>query len=525
MRKLITTLLLLLSVSATLFAQNAIMPTPHSLKLGKGNLSISSKSKLIYNEDCAQSQTVATLLKKELDIYGASDNKVDLLLQLDKSLSVEKEGYVLNITDQKVEIKASDRAGLFYGAQSLIQLLRNGNGVVPICYVEDKPVYQWRGFMLDESRHFFGKEKVMEYLDIMAALKLNIFHWHLTDEPGWRIEIKRYPKLTSEGSIGNYTDPNAPSKFYTQEEIKEIVAYAAERSITVIPEFDMPGHATAAARAYPEISGGGEGRWEHFTFNPAKDETYEFISNVVDEIIELFPAPYLHIGADEVHFGNQGWFTDPEIQQFIKDNNLQNETGLEHYFARRVADIIYAKGRKVIGWDEVIDASISPEKAVIMWWRHDRKHQLVKALENGYDVIMTPRRPMYGDFYQYQTHKVGRYWDGYNPIEDIVAFPGSISNLFEGYEDQILGLQLSMWTERIDTENRLDYMTFPRLMAVAESGWTKEKNKNYSLFMLKLPLWLEWLKGRGIKYFDIFNPVLTPEPTTTERPADVLQNG
>ena len=195
----------------------------------------------------------------------------------------------------------------------------------------------------------------------MASLHLNVFHWHLTDEPGWRIEIKRFPKLTQEGAIGNWHDPKAPAAFYTQEDIKEIVAYAAERQIMVVPEFDMPGHATAVCRAYPEVSGGGEGRWAHFTFHPCKEETYTFISQIFDELFALFP------------YGNQSWFTDPEIQQFIQDKKLGNETGLEHYFIRRIADIVTSKGKTIIAWDEAIDAGVSPDKLIVMWWRHDRK--------------------------------------------------------------------------------------------------------------------------------------------------------
>ena len=197
------------------------------------------------------------------------------------------------------------------------------------------------------------------------------------------------------------------------------MAYAAERQIMVVPEFDMPGHATAVCRAYPEVSGGGEGRWKHFTFHPCKEETYRFISDVLDEIVALFPAPYIHIGGDEVHYGNQNWFTDPEIQNFIKEKGLINETGLEHYFIRRAADLVAAKGKKMIGWDEIVDAGISPSKALVMWWRHDRKYQLLKALEQGYQVVLTPRRPLYGDFVQDASHKVGRYWDGFNPLQDL----------------------------------------------------------------------------------------------------------
>ncbi len=434
------------------------------------------------------------------------------------------EAYRLEITPDSVFIQSATVTGAFRGEETLKQLLRSGKGTTSACVINDAPRYSWRGFMLDESRHFFGKEKVKQLLDIMASLRLNVFHWHLTDEPGWRIEIKKYPLLTKVGSKGNYHDPSAPAAFYTQEDIKDIVAYAAARHIMIVPEFDMPGHATAACRAYPELSGGGEGRWKDFTFHPCKEETFRFINDVLDELITLFPSPYIHIGGDEVHFGNQEWFTDPQIQQFIKDKQLMNETGLEQYFVRRVADIIAAKGKTMIGWDEIVDAGVSPDKAVVMWWRHDRRYQLLKALESGYRVIMTPRRPMYGDFVQYSTHNVGRYWDGYNPIEDVFSFPRSIEHLFKGYESQIMGMQYSLWTERVADVKRLDFMVFPRLVAAAEAAWTPAVRKDYSRFMRRLPFFLHWLDTKDIYYFDPFAPERRPEPTAPEK-EDVLQNG
>ena len=267
--------------------------------------------------------------------------------QLAESLKAELQHLPLSATEGgTIQFVLDEKNGLSEEAYQLTvtaeKVLRKGS--LQCCRIQNHPRYAWRGFMLDESRHFFGKEKVKQYLNLMASLHLNVFHWHLTDEPGWRIEIKRFPKLTQEGAIGNWHDPKAPAAFYTQEDIKEIVAYAAERQIMVVPEFDMPGHATAVCRAYPEVSGGGEGRWAHFTFHPCKEETYTFISQIFDELFALFPSPYIHIGGDEVHYGNQSWFTDPEIQQFIQDKQLGNETGLEHYFIRRIADIVASKG-------------------------------------------------------------------------------------------------------------------------------------------------------------------------------------
>lgn len=513
-------LLLVISLSA----QQTIFPTPVVCTAGKGYFEIGKQVQVEGNETYASQ--LAEMLKTNLMKLNlsAQSAKGKILVKLNKEAGLKDEGYRVKASEYQLVLEASSESGLYHGYEALLQMARFGKGKIQICNLVNYPRYEWRGFMLDESRHFFGKEKVKQYLDLMAVLHLNVFHWHLTDVTGWRIEIKRYPKLTEEGSIGNWHDPKAPSCFYTQEDIKEIVNYAAERHIMIVPEFDMPGHATAICRSYPEISGGGEGTWEHFTFHPCKDETYEFIGHIFDELFALFPSPYIHVGGDEVHFGNQSWYTDPQIQQFIKDKNLMNEVGLEHYFIRRIADMVASKGRTIITWDEAIDAEVSPEKSIIMWWRHDRKHQLVKALEKGYRVIMTPRRPMYSDFVQYGQHKVGRFWGGYNPIEDVYNFPASVMNLLQGYEDQILGVQMSMWTERVADPKRLDYMTFPRLVALSEAAWTLHKNKECSTFMQKLPFFLKYLDTLGIYYFNPFNSDSTPEPSAPEK-EDVLQNG
>ncbi|MDR2920103.1 MAG: beta-N-acetylhexosaminidase [Tannerella sp.] len=527
MKKILFVTLLFIGCIHFVSSQTRLFPTPAHVSVGKGTFSVYKD--IAFETSGEYPQLIATSLSDELSKLnlssGPDNQKGRIILTLNSNASIKNEGYLLQITADGVSMEASTESGIFYAKEALLQLVRFYKGELPVCSIKDYPRYEWRGFMLDESRHFFGKEKVKQYLNMMASLRMNIFHWHLTDEPGWRIEIKRYPKLTTIGAIGNYHDPGAPAAFYTQEDIKEIVAYAAERHIMVIPEFDMPGHATAVCRAYPEVSGGGEGRWQHFTFHPCKEETYEFISNVLDEIIELFPSPYIHIGGDEVHYGNQSWFTDPEIQQFIKDNDLKNEVGLEHYFVRRITDMVASKGKTIIGWDEIVDAGISPSKAVVMWWRHDRQYQLVKALEQGFTVIMTPRRPLYGDFVQYGSHKIGRFWGGYNPIEDLCRFPEPIVHLMQGYEDQVMGLQMSMWTERIADVKRLDYMTFPRLAAVAESAWTPAKSKECSLFMQKLPFFLDYLNEQNIYYFNPFNPEEHAEPGEPKRKEDVLQDG
>lgn len=521
--KRISCFIILLMVIAYSFAQLPLFPAPASYRNGKNTFPVNRLTTCQGNQGYAT--LLSSVLSNELKPFGLpAPVKNTILLQVDPSLDLDKEAYQLKITPDTILLKAASEAGLFHAKEALMQLARFGKGNVKCCVINDAPAFQWRGFMLDESRHFFGKEKVKQYLDIMASLRLNVFHWHLTDENGWRIEIKKYPKLTQIGAKGNWHDPEAAPVFYTQEDIREIVAYAADRHIMVVPEFDMPGHAIAVCKAYPEYSGGGEGRWEHFTFHPCKEETYRFIGEVLDELVQLFPSPYIHIGGDEVHYGNQSWFTDPQIQQFIQEKKLVDEKGLEYYFLRRAADLVAARGKTMIGWDEIVDAGISPDKAIVMWWRHDRKYQLLKALEQGYRVVMTPRRPFYADFVQHATHKVGRRWNGYNPLEDVYRFPESVSYLFKGYEKQVLGMQMCLWTERVADVNRLDFMTFPRLIALAEAAWTPMKEKECSMFLERLPVFLKYLDEKGINYFNPFRPLEQKEPGAPEK-EDVLQNG
>lgn len=511
-----------------------VIPKPQKFSLGQGYFPFNPQTKLVYADNALKSVADAyqDVLKNEFSILVTHQNnkllsKNAIYLQLDSKLG--KEEYVLDVQTDKIVCKASSNAGLFYGLQTLAQLIQteNGKSTVPALLIEDAPVYGWRGYMLDESRHFMGKDVVKQYLDIMARLKLNVFHWHLTDEQGWRIEIKRYPLLTKEGSVGSWSDANAPSAFYTQDEIKEIVEYAAQRHIMVVPEIDMPGHATAVGRSYPEISGGGEGRWKDFTFHPARETTYEFISNIFDEVVELFPAPYIHIGADEVHFGNQSWFTDPQIQKFIKDNNLKDEVGMEHYFVRKVCDIVNAKGRRMIGWDEIVNTGVSPDKAIIMWWRHDKPELLTQALDKGFDIILTPRIPCYFDFVQDDSHKIGRRWAGdFNELEAVYNFSGNISKLISSHPKQVLGMQANVWTERIKDKKRLDFMTYPRLMAIAENAWSDNKaaNLNYNEFENRVKIFLKYLDQFNINYFNPFNKNSTPEPWGPDR-QDVLADG
>ncbi len=361
--------------------------------------------------------------------------------------------------------------------------------------------------MLDESRHFFGVAEVKKILDLMALHKLNKFHWHLTDSPGWRIEIKQYPLLTSIGAKGNNSDPEAEAQFYTQKQISEIIRYAADRFIEVIPEIDMPGHATVAVRAYPEFSGGGSKKYPDFTFHPGKEGTYQFLTNVLKEVGDLFPSKYIHIGGDEVSFGNQQWTGFPEVQQLMKRENFKDLVAVEHHFLRRMADSIQKMGKTMIGWDEVVAANLTTHP-LVMWWRHDQPKMLELALRNGYEVILCPRIPLYFDFVQLESHKSGRKWAGkYAPLESVYDFP---SDKFTGgvsiSTPLVKGIQANLWTETMHTTNRLEFMTFPRLSALAEAAWTNQEVKNFDSFKKRMSSVNGIFQKSDVDYFDATNP-------------------
>ena len=519
---------------ANTFAQQThinVIPQPNNIIQGKDHFIINPKTVITCSsEQISKNVSILSSSLKEntgLELKTKKNAGAKNSIHLKLNPVLKPEAYHITIDKKGIVCEASSNVGMFYAVQTLLQSIKptDGKYAINCMIIEDSPQYQWRGFMLDDSRHFFGKEVVKQILDVMAYLKMNRFHMHLTDENGWRVEIKKYPKLTEIGAEGNWSDRNAPRKFYTQDDIREIIAYAAERHIMVIPEIDMPGHASAASRAYPEISGGGTGRWEGFTFHPAKETTYQFIDDVMTEIATLFPAPYIHIGGDEVHYGNKVWFTDPLIQQFIKDNNLKNEIGLEHYFVRRACDIVNSKGKTMIGWDEIIASGVTPDKAITMWWRHDKPKQLTTALNKGFSIIMTPRIPCYFDFVQDSTQQIGRRWGGkFNPINEVYTFPDDINSLIKNNQSQIMGMQASTWTERIADTKRLYYMIFPRLAAIAEDAWTNQTRKDYSSFENNIPDFLKYLDKKGINYFNPFDKKTTPEPWGPTK-ADVIAEG
>ncbi|PWK77458.1 hexosaminidase [Mucilaginibacter oryzae] len=500
----------------SLKAQNInIIPQPKLVAAGTGQFSFNNRCTVGVND--ASLLPVARYFQKQVNQSTGLTLNVDnkdagsLIHFLLTNGDPTPGAYSLKISPEEITVSASNRDGVFYGAMSLLQLLRDqprGETIsLQALAITDAPRYQWRGLMLDESRHFFGMEKVKQILDWMAYYKLNKFHWHLTDAQGWRLEIKKYPKLTLIGGRGNHTDPNADPQYYTQAQVKEIVAYAAERSIAVIPEIDMPGHATAANRAYPQFSGGSVEGYEDFTFNPAIDSTYQFLGDIIKETTALFPSKMMHLGGDEVALGVKAWSLNPSIAAFMQKNNFADVGELERYFFKRVADTALATGSKVLAWDEATGTNLPADKTIIFWWRQNLPGQLHLAIQKGYQVVLCPRLPMYFDFVQDADHLSGRRWKGvYNTVGSVYCFPEkSMQNNEDLQSKQIIGVQANIWTEMIASEKRLDFMLFPRIAGLAEAGWTAPELKDEEAFDNRLKASIKIYDAANIYYFNPFD--------------------
>ena len=358
--------------------------------------------------------------------------------------------------------------------------------------------------MLDESRHFSGVEATKRLLDTMAYYKLNTFHWHLTDSPGWRIEIKAKPELTTVGSIGNFSDHRASKKFYSQEQIRELVSFAKARHIEVVPEIGMPGHMSAAMRSYPEFSGGCTGNDPHFTIDPISDSADKFLKEIIEEVAELFiDSDIIHFGGDEV-FARKSWSSHRGVQKLIEEGSFENEREIESAFNRRMAEFINELGFIVGGWDEVFGSQLEIEKTLIFWWHHDKPELLSEILQKGYKVVLCPRKPQYFDFIQHESHSVGRTWDGHNPLEDVYRFPDSLE-VYEKHpsKENVLGISANLWTEQAITQERREFLTFPRLLAMAEASWTQGENKIWGQFIgSRLKNHIPLLEARGLSFFN-----------------------
>jgi hexosaminidase len=523
MRKLVALFIMLCPMLG--ISQNVI-PQPSSIVARDEAFDLKTPTNITYNNKSLIKQ-VSYLNNQIFKLTNITLHQVNgahqgIIIALKKQATQAPLGsYNLLVSGRKIVLTAGSREGIFYGMQSLLQLIKKDN-TIPAVTITDEPRYQWRGFMLDESRHFFGKEKVKDLLNWMTRYKLNKFHWHLTDSHGWRLQIKKYPKLTTAGGIGNFTDSTAAAQYYTQADIREIVAYARERFIDVIPEIDMPGHAAAANKAYPQFNGGSVAGYPNFTFDPSQDRTYQYLSNIIRETNTLFPSKMIHLGGDEVFLGIQAWLNKPQITTMMAKKNFKTPTDLEHYFFRRMADTVISLGSKILCWDEAVETDLPANNTIVFWWRQNKPQQLKRALEKNYQVVLSPRLPMYFDFVQDSTHISGRKWDSttvagyqlqnrFNSYLNVYNFPDAFLDKGQLSSKNIIGVQANLWTETVGTGKRLDYLIFPRMAALAEAGWASKKNKNPETFNQKLKAELEVYKRSGLYYYNPFNPDEHPE--------------
>lgn len=404
-----------------------------------------------------------------------------------KLKTLPAEAYEMHILRNRIVIKYSDDAGCFYAHQTLNQLAEAETMYCGV--IKDSPRYQWRGFMLDEARHFSGKERVKEILDLMARYKLNRFHWHLSDDQGWRVEIKAYPELCSVGGIGCYSDSKSPAMFYTHDEVREILAYASERHIEVIPEIDMPGHATAFSKVFPELGAG------HRTVNPAEPRLYVVLETIMKELAGLFPGRYIHIGGDEV--STRGWRELPEMATFMQREGIESYDDIQKYFEERFSEIVCSTGKKAIAWDDVLSGDMDKDNTVIHWWRSDHPETLDKCMREGYKTIISPWNTLYLDYVQDIRCKEGHLvWKGaVNSLKGIYDYK-TVDNPL------VIGLQANLWTERVRSSERLEYMIYPRLIALAEKAWTFDENLDYDDFLKRLEREYGYLDSINVYYYD-----------------------
>jgi hexosaminidase len=496
--------------------QANIVPQPGEISFSGGDILLKIPISVDYSNDPEIRNIVeicAVILRQidapELLLTGSGiylNRKSGICLVLNK-IDCEIDGaYRLAVGAESVRIESSTKTGLFYGMQSLIQLLmssdKNGNEIkLREIEINDSPRFGWRGMHLDVSRHFFPVEFVKKCIDLLAFHKMNMFHWHLTDDQGWRIEIKKYPRLTEVGAWRNNPGGERYGGFYTQDEIREVVRYASERYVTIIPEIELPGHASAALAAYPEFSCTGspievETRWGIFddVYCAGKEATYEFLNNVLEEVASLFPGPYLHIGGDECP--RDRWLSHELCIKRIKDMNLSNADGLQSYFISRIAKFLKSLGKQMVGWDEILDGG-APEGAVIMAWRDIAKS--IEAARAGHDVVMTPLPYCYFDHYQGKTGEP-KAIGGYTPLEKVYEFNPVPEELSANLSRHVLGAQANVWTEYMPGEKHVEYMTYPRLCALAEVLWTPSYQRNFRAFTERLKQHLKILDSWQVNY-------------------------
>jgi hexosaminidase len=544
--------LILLFSTITAFSQEiSIIPQPVSLQTSPGKFIISKKTVIAARDE--QDQKTAELLNEYLQqVYGfkldidKQESKNYIRLNTKKFIKApDKDVYSLTVNKDGVSIEGDTYAGTFYGMQTLIQLLpitnisktqpTNSHLNIPYVAIQDYPRFSYRGMHLDVGRHFFPISFVKKYLDYIALHKMNYFHWHLTEDQGWRIEIKKYPRLTEVGGyrngtiIGRYpgtgNDNIRYGGFYTQEEVKDIVKYAAARHITVVPEIEMPGHSSAAIAAYPwlscfpneetiipthpsEVSKNMKGKkvqetWGVFddVFCAGKDSTFLFLQDVLDEVLPLFPSQYVHVGGDESPKAN--WKRCPQCQARIKQEGLKDEHELQSYFIQRMEKYLNSKGKTLIGWDEILEGGLAPN-AWVMSWRGEEGG--IEAAKQNHNVIMTPGNYVYLDHSQTKNEDsvtIG----GYTPVEKTYGYEPAPKELNADQAKYIKGAQGNVWTEYMKYPSKVEYMVFPRMSALSEVLWSPKEKKNWSNFEKRLQTQFKrydlWKANYSKAYFDV----------------------
>lgn len=493
-----------------------IVPQPQQISFNTDqHYTISSKAELSVKTDIANEATGF------LQRYFESRNWANHITNNDhgdvtfvQADEMSNEAYELSVDHKGIKIAASSNAGFFYGVQSLIQMLPTDKKIASLPYlkIKDAPRFSWRGLHLDVGRHFYPVDFVKKYIDLMAFYKLNTFHWHLTEDQGWRIEIKKYPKLTEIGSQRKETmvaknfnpykgDGEVYGGFYTQDEVREIVAYATERQITVVPEIEMPGHSLGALAAYPEL-GCGPGPYEVGTrwgvyddiYCPS-EKTFDFLEDVLTEVMDLFPGDYIHIGGDEAP--KAVWEKSALAQQVIKREGLKDEFELQSYFIKRIEKFLVSKGKKLIGWDEILEGGLAPE-ATVMSWRGEAGG--IEAAENGHDVVMSPNSDMYFDHYQANPETEPLAIGGFTTLEDVYHYEPIPAALDKKHHKHVLGAQANVWTEYMSTSDYVEYMIFPRVVALSETVWTNPENKDWTKFQEKMSNQYSLLDARNVNY-------------------------
>lgn len=495
-----------------------VIPKPASLRQTGGVFLLTpSTTILVQHRDLGSEADVFNeYLEKQYGFVlklGGNSTSHSIVLTTSKDAGKNHEGYTLSVTKDRITI-FGDNAGVFYGLQTLAQLLPvdgQKTPAVPCVEIQDAPRYKWRGMHLDVGRHFFPKEFVEKYIDEIAMYKMNTFHWHLTEDQGWRIEIKKYPKLTQRGAwrdgsmVGPFSDQKFDSVryggYYTQKEIKEIVSYAKKRHITVVPEIEMPGHSLAALAAYPELSctGGpfqvGKAWGVYDDVYCPKEATFTFLENVLTEVCALFPGTYIHIGGDECP--KERWKKCKHCQALMKKNKLKNEDQLQSYFIRRIEKFLNSKGKQIIGWDEILDGGLAPHAAVMSW--RGTKGGIAAAMQKHL-VVMTPGSHCYFDYYQgapqYEPLAIG----GYTTVEKVYSFEPTPTELPAGDRKYILGAQGNVWTEYIATPQQVEYMAIPRMIALAEVVWSSKEQRDYKDFRQRLIQNFKQLDNMKVNY-------------------------